>query len=230
MKTALILTGHMRCWKQTFSYFKKEYIDKYEADVYIHTWDTEGWWQWGDFYKESPKVHMHELKQYYNPLRVSVENFSFYENLFLERSKNFTNCIGWPKNAISMMYKWHEGINMLMKDYDFIIRTRSDLEIIDPLPNFNPDLFYTIEHPGLNQGGLGDMFHAGNKDNMIKFSNIYNDLENIYEDTNVFCPHLITDYYIKKLQLNHNEFKANYILHNTPWGRHQDVKKYIGVN
>lgn len=228
MKVALVLTGHMRCWKQTFPYFKENIVDKYNADVYIDTWDTEGWWQWGDFYKNSSKVDINELKKYYNPLHVRVEKYPFFDDVFLERSKQFTNCIGWPKNTISMMYKWHGGISMLNKRYDLVIRTRSDLQFVHPLPEFDPSVFYTPEHPGLNQGGFGDMMHVGNQRDITSFSNIYNELELVYKNTTVFCPHLLTEKYIRMLSLNHVEFKADYILHNTPWGRHQDVTKFVG--
>ena len=44
MKVALLLTGHMRCWEQVAPNTRQHSIDKYNADVFIDTWDQEAYW------------------------------------------------------------------------------------------------------------------------------------------------------------------------------------------
>jgi len=227
MKVALVITGHMRCWKQLFPYFKHKYILPYDPDIYISTWNTEGWWKWGSFYEQSPSINVDEIIEAYKPVDINIEDFNSYKDSFESRSKYFTNTIGYPVNAISMIYKWYDGIRLIKDDYDLVIRLRTDVEYLDPLPDFDPDKFYAPHHPGLNQGGLGDMLHASSYDKMKTFGDLYINLEYVYNQTNMLCPHLITQKYIEMNNFDLVEFKCNYNLHNTPFGRHQDVTKFI---
>ena len=44
MKVAIVLTGHMRHWKEVLPNFKQRFIDKYNPDIFINTWSEEGWY------------------------------------------------------------------------------------------------------------------------------------------------------------------------------------------
>ena len=228
MKTAVVITGHMRCWKQLFPYFKKKFIDTYNPDIYISTWDSEGWWQWGDFYRNSFAINDNEIISAYNPKGYLKEENKTYDNLFDSLAVKYVNTYGpYIKNVISMMYKWKSGIDLIKEDYDLVIRTRVDVEYLELFPNFDTNYFYSAEQPGVDQGGMGDMMHAGSLKDMKAFCNIFNDLDELYAQVNMFCPHLLTEQYAKNLNLKWIEFKNQYKLHNTPWGQHQDVNKFI---
>ena len=60
MKVAVILTGHMRCWRDVLPNFKEKVIDRYNPDIFIHTWNEEGWWIPGDKQntKGTLKIHL----------------------------------------------------------------------------------------------------------------------------------------------------------------------------
>lgn len=229
MKTALIITGHMRNWKQLFPYFKYKYMDVYNPDIYIHTWNTEGWWKWGDFYRQSPPIDVIDVIQHYNPKKMFSEVYdSSFDEQFLTIASKYPNSIGYPKNMISQMYKWKKGIELLDEQYDLVIRTRTDVEYTEALPDFNPNYFYTPHHP-LQQGGLGDMLHAGSQKDMTNFCNVYDHLDELYNQTNMFCSHMLTEQHLKNLNLNWIEFKCDYRLWNTPWGQHQDVERLLSA-
>jgi len=228
MKTAIVLTGHMRCWKQLAPHFKQTYIDKYNPDIYISTWDTEGWWQWGNYFKQSPPVIIEELIDFYKPKRIAVDQYEpLYDQRFSSLALKYPNAIGHAKNMISMFYKWGNGINMLDEQYDFVIRMRPDVQYLNPHLDFDSSNFYVAQIPGLQQGGLGDMFHAGKHSDMVTFCNIFFYLDELYSQVGTMCPHLITQQYAKNLNLNVIEFSNEYILHNTPFGSHQDVLKFL---
>ena len=228
MKVAIVITGHMRCWKQLAPHFKEKYINVYNPDIYISTWNTEGWWQWGDYFKQSPLVNADELREFYKPKRLVVEPFDpLFNYLFTEKATKYTNAIGHPKNMISMFYKWMSGINLLEDQYDLVIRMRPDVQYLNHLPDFDPSNFYVAEIPGLKQGGLGDMFHAGNQADMSSFCSIFDYLDPLYQQTDSFCTHLLSQQHAKNLNLKLIEFINEYILHNTPFGSHQDVLKFL---
>jgi hypothetical protein len=228
MKTAVVITGHMRCWKQLYPYFKEKFISKYNPDIYISTWDTEGWWQWGDFYRNSPSINDQEIFEAYNPKKYLKEVNSSYDEFFSSLASKYTKTYGpYIKNVISMMYKWKSGLDLIEEDYDLVIRTRTDVEYLEAFPEFNTEYFYSAEQPGIDQGGMGDMMHAGSLKDMKAFCNIFNELDNLYAQIDMFCPHLLTEQYSKNLNFKWIEFKNLYKLHNTPWGQHQEVQRFM---
>ena len=228
MKTAVVITGHMRCWKQLFPYFKEKFIDTYNPDIYISTWDTEGWWQWGDFYRNSPVINENEIIEAYKPKKCLIEDNKIYDSLFDSLATKYTKVLGLTKkNTISMMYKWKSGIDLIESDYDLVIRTRTDVQYLNPFPDFDPQFFYTAEQPGVDHGGLGDMMHVGSYKNIKDFCNIYIELDDLYAQIDVFCSHLLSEQHAKNLKLQWIEFSNPYNLYNTPWGRHQDVQSFM---
>ena len=120
MKVALILTGHMRCWEQVAPNTRQHIIDKYNADVFIDTWDQEAYW---DPHSEKgvtengPKVDFGKVNKAYKPVRqMRIEPYGAYEQNFAERAKQFTNFYHVPKNQISMWFKVGRGMTMV-EDY-----------------------------------------------------------------------------------------------------------------
>ena len=81
MKVAIILTGHLRCWETVFPNFKQKFIDRYNPDIFIHSWDEEGWWQPSDvknvkgYYDQTPKIDKQKVIDFYKPKE------SFYSKL-----------------------------------------------------------------------------------------------------------------------------------------------------
>ena len=154
MRTALILTGHMRCWRQMLPHIKQKLIDPYNADVFISCWDTEGWWQWQapkGFYENSPRVNPDEIRDAFNTKEMRYEEYQPHDSYFTERAKQYTNSYIAPKNILSMTYKWLDGFYLMKhhmaitgKTYDLVIKTRTDLEILGELPKFEPNKFYTL--------------------------------------------------------------------------------------
>ncbi len=97
MRVAVVLTGHLRCWKQVFPNFKEKIIDRYNPDIFIHTWDEEGWWIPGDkqnekgFFEGTPEIVDQDVIDAYKPLYFVKE----YWNDF---NKHFEHCGTYFKN------------------------------------------------------------------------------------------------------------------------------------
>ena len=236
MNVAVILTGHLRCWKDVFPNFKEKVIDRYNPDIFIHTWDNEGWWIPGDkqnekgYHEEAPDIVQSEINEIYKPRGITIENWDKYNELFQHRGELFKNYAHRPKNILSMFYKLNRGIS-LMEDYvsqigvhyDLVIRMRPDMIFHDDLPEFDPRYFYTLAHRNHLGQGTGDMIHVGNMMNMIMFSKISCFINHLYFETDLLCPHVISTKYIENIGLPWKEFTINKTLQHTPKGPYQEV-------
>lgn len=237
MKVAIIIAGHLRCWKQMYPYFKANFIDKYNnPDIFISTWTDEGWWKWGNekgIYENSALVNFDEVRQAYQPKEIKYENYDDYDQMFKERADKFTNKIGWPKNVVSMTFRWWDACHLLDRyrlkhniNYDLVIRTRTDLIVHGELPEFDPSKFYII-HNDYHQGGLNDVIHVSNVEDIFKVNRMYLRLEELYDKIGMFCPHLFAQDIVKSENIDLISLPLPYNIINTPWGQHQDVHRFI---
>ena len=236
MRTALILTGHMRCWKQMLPYIKQKFIEPYNADVFISCWETEGWWQWQapkGFYEGSSSVDPDEIRALLNPVEMRFEHYPSHDQYFSERAKQYTNSYIDPKNILSMTYKWLDGFYLLKhhmaitgKKYDLVLKTRTDLEVFGDFPQFDLDKFYII-YNHYDQGGYNDVFYASNYEKAEYVANFVLNFDHLYSQTNTVCTHLMTQKYFENAKIEVTELHIPYKLHNTPWGQHQDVYRFI---
>ena len=236
MNVAVLLTGHMRCWDKVYPNFKHHILDKYNPDVFIETWEDEAYW---DPHSEkgildnAPRVDFESLIQTYRPIMMRKENFSDYENNFSERAKQFTNFYHVPKNQISMWFKVGRGMMMIEeymfktgKTYDLIIRMRPDLLFNDPLPEFDPNTFYTMSYRNHMGQGTSDMIQVGNFFTMSIFSKLLHHLPTLYKETGLLCPHVISEHYIKRLGIPWKEFMVNKTIMHTPNGEYKHKSTY----
>lgn len=238
MKVAVVLTGHLRCWRQVFPNFKEKIIDRYNPDIFIHTWDEEGWWIPGDKQNEkgvfegTPQINDDEIIEVYNPKYYVKEYWDDYNKHFEKCGEYFTNYAHRPKNIISMFYKLHAGVQLvethvarLQGAYDLVIRMRPDMVLHDDLPDFDPQKFYTFQHRNHLGQGTGDMIQAGSFISMMFFSKLVTMLPGLYSQTGLLCPHVLSVQHIKNLGLPWEEFYINKTLMHTPRGPYVEMDK-----
>jgi hypothetical protein len=238
MRTAIILTGHLRCWKQVFPNFKEKIIDRYNPDIFIHTWDEEGWWIPGDkqnekgFFEGTPEIVDQDVFDTYKPLYFVKEYWNDFNKHFEHCGSYFKNFAHRPKNILSMYYKMHQGFSLVEKhmaqlqgNYDLVIRMRPDMVLHDDLPDFQPGTFYTMAHRNHLGKGTGDMIQVGSVGQMMFFSKIICYISELYAQTDLLCPHVITEQHIKNLRLNWKEFNINKTLMHTPKGAYVEMEK-----
>lgn len=247
MKVAVILTGHMRSWEQVFPNFKEKIIDRYNPDVFIHTYSDEGWWTPGDkvtetgVFDESPDIDVGAIIKQYQPKDIRLEdwNKSLSEDIpslnkhFEERGKNYPNFAHKPRNILSMFYKLSAGVNLMNTyaalngiQYDLVIRMRPDM-IIDDLPDFEPNTFYTLAHKNHIGQGTGDMIQIGSVLQMSLFALLPQNIDTIYNHTQLLCPHVLSETWINALHFNWEEFNINKTLMHTPKGAYVEMDKNV---
>lgn len=236
MKVALILTGHLRCWDQVFPNTKEMIIDRWNPDVFIHAWDEQSWWDPHSkegFVANSPKIDIEAVAKAYNPKGMQFEYFEPYRSGFDQHAERYQNHFHVKRNILSMFYKLHKGVE-LMNDYtaktgvhyDLVIRMRPDMVFKSPLPEFDPSKFYTIKHRNHLGQGTGDMLQVSNPWLMTIFSNMLTVLPAIYSETNILCPHIVSEHFFRKMNYPWEEIEVDKMLMHTPRGEYAPKQSY----
>jgi hypothetical protein len=236
MKVALLLTGHMRCWNQVFPNTKQHIIEKYNPDVFIDTWDSEAYWDPHSvrgITEDGPKLDVSAIENAYKPVCMNVDNYAEYEDNFVNREKQFTNFYHVPKNQISMWFKVGRGMlsveeHMMLTGttYDVIIRMRPDLVFNEPLPEFDPNKFYTLGYKNHMGQGTSDMIQVGNFFTMSLFCKVIYHLPQLYKETGLLCPHVISEHFIRRLGIPWEQFMINKTIMHTPLGEYKHKSLY----
>jgi hypothetical protein len=236
MKVALLLTGHMRCWDQVFLNTKQHIIDKYNADVFIDTWDSEAYWDPHSakgITEGGPKLDIAGIEEAYKPVVMNVDSYEQFEDSFATRAKQFETFYHVPKNQVSMWFKVGRGMlsveeHMMLtgKTYDLVIRMRPDLVFNEPLPEFNSNKFYTLGYRNHMGQGTSDMVQVGNFFTMSLFCKVLYHLPQLYKETGLLCPHVISEHFIRRLGLPWEEFMINKTIMHTPLGEYKHKSLY----
>lgn len=122
MKVALCLSGNMRTYIECFPYLKTHLLDIYMPHIYIHTWNSLGCGQRGDYKHISTDIY--SINSLYNPKSMVVEPL-----------KNWKDRLDYKLHpgVLSHASVWgmYYGINkcnsMIKENYDIVIRCRPDL-------------------------------------------------------------------------------------------------------
>lgn len=179
MKVALCLSGQPRSFEKGFEYHKKNLLDHYDVDVYMHTWNYV------------PEEMRASLLNLYGgslvcnaPPKTEAEINNKYKRI---PSENFP---AW--NTYSMLYGiWCSIYGLTLRDsqsykrYDVIVRSRYDyaLNIVPPLEDtlvnkvYVPSDRMTIAHDF-----CADMFAWGTPTVMLKYSGVFNNIDQFYAE------------------------------------------------
>jgi len=236
MNVALVLTGHLRCWEQVFPNTKETILDRWNPDVFIHSWDEQAWWDPHSkegFVANSPEIDIKGVREAYKPVSFVTEDFENYRAGFDQHAELYEKHYHVKRNIISMFYKMHKGMELVNdytartgKHYDMVIRMRPDLVFKNHLPNFDPNKFYTILHRNHVGQGTGDMFQVSNPWLMTIYTNILTVLPHIYKETGILCPHIVSEHFFKKMNFPWEEFPIERMLMHTPAGEYKPKQVY----
>lgn len=198
MKVALCFSGMPRFWKETYNNFKKYIVDRYDTDVYIHSWETNEY-SYGkhihsyhnDFFDKNDMLEKYYPKKYLfeNPESLSID-YSYTEPNMLPIS---------IKNVQSMYYSIKKCNDLIEDVYDVVIRARFDLMIKCEIDIIRYDLT-KINTVRMNHFGIfpysSDIFFFSDMKNMKSICNLYDDIQ-IICDSVVYNPEIMLTEYIR---------------------------------
>lgn len=169
MRIALCLSGQPRSYKKAHEYLKRNLLDRFNVDVYLHTW--------------RPKVGRiavyDDLNTLYNPIQFIMEEAlpeTINSDLFVPNASHPSNF------CTSMFYSIHRANDFRLREeakkdkkYDFVIRSRFDLalnKVIDFSSLERGKIYVSKDTDGPNPL-LNDQFAIGDSDVMNIYSGTY---------------------------------------------------------
>ena len=171
MKIALCFTGQARSFQKGFEYYKKNLLDHFDVDVYIHTWQFDG---------------EKELENLYKPLRMLTE-----ETLVVDADTKYTNTPNSqkypPRFTYSALYSINECRMLMMSsgiEYDWVIKTRTDyaLNVQIPFEQLDNTKLYIPNCRMVPERDFGnDQFAFSSQSNMDKYMSTFQNMDKYYE-------------------------------------------------
>jgi hypothetical protein len=179
MKIAICISGQARNFKQSYNSLKTHLLDKYDCDVYFHTWKTPHFestnFGFGNTQYTLTDNDYNDLIQLYNPKKYIIE-----KPIVFDASEY--KCPIWRQplnNTLSMFYSIYKSIQLIDEEYDYVIRTRFDIDyskfnlelpqegII--LPEWNTDI-------RVRNRGYYDVFAIGKQQDMNIYSKTFSNV------------------------------------------------------
>lgn len=170
MKIALCFCGQARSFEKGYEYYKRNLLDHYDVDVFIHTWS----------FPESEK-----LIELYKPRSHIVQDVMFDERW----DKIYTrtpNAEKWPPRFIfNGLYSMMQANRLSQVDnYDWIIKTRTDyaLNVQIPFADLDNSKLYIPNCRMVPERDFGnDQFAFSSQENMNTYMSTWQYVDLYYD-------------------------------------------------
>lgn len=203
MKIALCISGKFRNSIFCFPTLYNNFILNKKTDVFIHSWDN-----------------VEECFELYNPKKIIIESQKEVLDKELSKIRITDDVKVNPSSNISnnvlMFYGIKKVIELVDDSYDVVIRIRPDLylnklpmvKILNQLNNNQYDL--QIPNPLQNHTGINDQIAIGITQKMKVYSSVFDNLNNILNETKYWHPESILNFFLKKNNININQINYQY--------------------
>jgi hypothetical protein len=176
MKIALCFAGQARAFEQGYEYYKRNLLDHYDVDVYIHTWNFPG---------------EDELIKLYNPKghEFRTPPLGDYDNKYIrtpDREKYP------PRNNYRQFFSLYECSKLVQFSaikYDWVIRSRTDyaLNTVIPFAELDNTKLYIPNCRMVPERDFGnDQFAFGSQETMMKYMSTYLNIDKYYDAGAIF--------------------------------------------
>lgn len=243
---ALVLTGHMRMFKEGHASIKKNILDRVSSyDVFIHTWSDIGFYSGKGYlkpgsdgfirldendlgYHPSGDIPITEIRDLYHPVQFVIEDFPY--PIFKQRAERYTKAYTRPMNTVSQYYKIQQGLKLLFQysadtetTYNLVFRTRPDLIVQTQMPSvYNPNIVYTNRGSNSKGIGFGDQLQISSITNMVTISELYSHIPELYDELGYSCPHAYLQRWLEKNNVHHDNLPTDFMIMHGPYGPYKE--------
>ena len=191
LKVALCISGQPRFYnRESYDSLKREILDKYNTDVFIHSWvSSDNTYEyphatWSNIKTKItvPSTVRTDLLQLYTPVQLTVEEPKKFER----HIKGDYLSANMPSMFYSMMMADNERkkySSYKQMNYDFVIRARTDTLLLSPLPDLSlldKNTVYVPDNCG-NPTLFNENFSIAGGDVADKVYDIYNYIDKYTE-------------------------------------------------
>lgn len=225
MKTALLLSGQPRFLEKYYDCIYNNIIRPNNADVFFHCWEIEdisrpfrygsGW--------ANERINPNYKNFLLNKYKPKAYIFE-YQKKFIDDDVDFTFSLksgyaGGTENKDGAKYHTFATRSMwysIMKcwelcssdSYDCVIKHRFDAGISKTLKVENYDLNHLWAEDLGRSELVNNWCNFGNSEVMSKYCTIYNKIDSLYKETNIWC----NEYWIKYVMDQNNiQIKHDYL-------------------
>lgn len=137
MKTALLLYGHMRTYRQCFPFLQANLLDAVQPDVFLHTWDeTEPRTRtWHNRQGEPAALDAAAVRAVYRPAAMAIETQPPVSDTRVTPNNNMSydgqKFMLYSLQQACALKRAHEAAGGF--EYDVVIKLRPDIKLIAPL-------------------------------------------------------------------------------------------------
>lgn len=173
MKIALCFSGQARAFEKGYEYYKRNLLDHYDVDIYIHTWK----------FPEEDK-----LKDLYKPVgfETQVPPLGDFDNKYTNTPNAEKHP---PRFTYRMIYSMYRCSQLVEGQYDWLIKARTDyaLNVKIPFNELNNTELYIPNCRMVPERNFGnDQFAFGSQETMMKYMSTYVNLDKYYNAGNQF--------------------------------------------
>lgn len=178
MKIALCLSGQARSFEKGYEYHKKNLLDHYDVDVFIHTW------------LDTSEERLAKYFSLYKPVATMIE-----QPLVGNFDEKYTNTPNMekhpPRYTVAMFYSIFKSCELKVSqelttgvNYDWVIKSRSDyaLNVKIPFEELDNTKLYIPNCRMVPERDFGnDQFAFGGSDVMNRRMSIYGNMDHYYD-------------------------------------------------
>jgi len=176
MKIAVCISGQPRAYAQGYEYLKRNLLDKYDCDIFIHTWHNK-------VYRSADVIEL------YKPTAYLVED-QLPKSQYNIKYINTPECTKWPAHGtVSMIYSMFQSMLLKVKHetlyspYNWVVKTRFDYAIngVIPFEQLDPDKLYIPNCRMVPERNFGnDQFAFGRTNIMNDYMSTYINMDHFY--------------------------------------------------
>jgi hypothetical protein len=175
LKIALCLSGQARSFEKGFEYHKKNLLDHYDVDVFIHTWKNADINTLVGLYKPTGIITEEPLSGDFDAMYPNTPNME-------RHPPRFTVAMFHSIYHSCVLKTQHEMVNKFT--YDWVIKSRTDyaLNIKIPFEKLDPTKLYMPNCRMVPERDFGnDQFAFGNSNTMNKRMSIFLNMNHFYD-------------------------------------------------
>lgn len=219
-RVAICLSGFLRTFDKNYISFLHNVLERMNADVFIHTWDTLGNPNNSNdnpVSKLSTASFKQKINTYYNPKSLIIEPIKHFNISPLMREKSISHdthsvlCMYYKVRACNDLKMAYEKLHDFK--YDCVIRCRTDLNFKTPFILNELDDFTKVYFPMYGDyGGYNDQFAFSSSEHMDIYSTVFNHIEDYLRQGIMLNPEALLKYHLTKNKLSIARSSVNYTI------------------
>jgi len=186
MKTAIIFSGHLRCFKDCYESISRNVLIPSECDVFMHLYDC---------------ADVDDAISLYKPKNYIVTNVNDALPYTVDPVCRMYKASETDTDAVfSMWNNIKRSFELIGSDYDCVIKARYDIKFSAPLnlKSMNMECI-NIPEGGDWRGGMFDMFAVSSYENMNHYCHMVDFLNRYTKDERIlFHPEILLRHHIRE--------------------------------